>query len=656
MSVLERAKFYSVNDLGNTLHLTRAKDVLDAHVVGKVYSDVNDILELYNVKLLIVDNALRLKGWTDDDYEAFCTKAKLFPRQIVEFFRNLSTDINFTELFQSVNSTYRQDFWDVFESFGLLELLTEERLKKILEDNPDQLENLLQCKRIVEKFDVFLSREMQNNTNALSLLIHAYWVKEEEPHHRPLFMPKSLNLEQKENIIERFLEQDSPSLGLVRIIMQSKDVDGLKVSPEIRLKAKKMEPVLAENEYKKAAIVSQCQVGFTLTFSKEKNILPVQYSIDGLMMNIVYSEEYLDKLDTTRLFNAFVPFFGYLNENDLLTLCYNPREDDFLERINTEHVSGMYRINDSFRHKNSLAVYQLKMFDDYLRRRGLTIEELIKSYYEAHFREDYGYPSATLNLPREDDPFINKCKIIAPEMEGVIKSFDLYVDKGEIDPELLQLRMPLPITLAKSLIHGKHKYAVIVDGKNEIYTPMYLLFSDQSLLSFVNPFKNSRYHTLYNLLVNENTVPYSNYEEHQKPRIDYLIENGYLEVSEDGYLRIQNVAKVNVLGKLYKQMEVSYFHCNQEERKEIDTYVTRGWLKYDEYLLSPNERHFINFYLNNAEYSNGLQLRNKYAHGVTSCKQSDQKEHESAYYYFLMIFVILLLKMDGDLRLASTIN
>ena len=80
------------------------------------------------------------------------------------------------------------------------------------------------------------------------------------------------------------------------------------------------------------------------------------------MMNIVYSEEYLDKLDTTRLFNAFVPFFGYLNENDLLTLCYNPREDDFLERINTEHVSGMYRINDSFRHKNSLAVYQLKMF------------------------------------------------------------------------------------------------------------------------------------------------------------------------------------------------------------------------------------------------------------------------------------------------------
>lgn len=650
--MFERAKFYSVNDLGNTMHLIRAKEVLDSYVVGKVYSDVNDILELYNIKLLIVDNALRLKDWTDDDYEAYRTKAKLFPRQIVEFFRNLSTNKILAELFQEVDYMYQKDFWDVFESFGLLELLADDTLKEILEVNPDQLENLLHCKKIVEKFDMLLSSEMQNNTNAPSLLIHAFWIKEEETHHRSLFIPKSLNLEQKENIIATFLEQDSPSLGLVRIIMQSKDVEGLKVSPEIRLKAKRMEPALAESEFKKAAIVSQCQVGFSLTFSKEKNIPPVQYSVDGLMLNIIYSEEYLDKLDSTQLFNVFVSFFEYLNENCLLTLCYNPREDDFLEKINTEHVSGMYRINDRFRHKNSLAVYQLRMFNDYLRRRGLTIEELIKSYYESHFRKDYDYPSATLNLPHEDDSFINKCKIIVPEMEGVIKAFDLYVDKGEIDTELLQLRMPLPITLAKSLIYGKHKYAVIVDGKNDIYTPMYFLFSDQSLLSFVEPFKDARYHTLYNLLVHENTVLYSNYEEYQKPRIDYLIENGYLEVSVDGYLRIKNIPKVNVLGKLYKQMEISYFYCDLEERQEIDTFVSDGWLKYDEYLLSPNERHFINFYLNNAEYSNGLQLRNKYAHGVTYCCQSDQNEHQSAYYYFLMIFVILLLKMDEDLRLA----
>lgn len=656
MGAFERAKFYSVNDLGNSLQLTRAQEVLDTHAIGSIYTDVNDILELYNIKVLVVDNGLRLKTWTDDIYDDYCAKIKSFPKQIVTFFKSLPADRTLVEIFLSVDYTYYQDFWDVLESFGLLELLSNELLGDILKDNPQQLENLLHCKKIVEKYDMLLASEMKKNPNAPSLLIHAYWIKEEEPHQRSLYIPKSLKIEQKEEILERFLEQDDPSLSLVRIIMQSKDVEGLKVSPEIRLKAKRIEPALAESEFKKASIVSQCQVGFSLTFSKEKNIPPMQCSLDGLVMNLVYSEEYLSQLDETQLFNTFVTFFGYLNENGLLTLCYNPREDNFLEIINTEQVSGMYRINDNFRYKNSLGVTQLRMLDDYLHRRGKSIEGLIKSYYESHFREDYGYPSTNLNLPREDDSYINKCRIIAPEMEGLIKSFDLFVDKGAIDSELLQLRMPLPITLAKSLIHGKHKYAVLVDGKNGIYAPMYFLFSNQSILSFVEPFKNSRYHTLYNLLVHESTVLYSNYEEYQKPKIDYLIENGYLEVTSEGYLNIKNVPKVEVLHKLYKELEISYYHCTPEERVEIDKFVNDGWLKYDEYLLSPNERHFINFYLNNAEYSNGLQLRNKYSHGVTSCNQMDKNEHQSAYYYFLMIFVILLLKMDEDMRLYKELT
>lgn len=656
MGAFDRAKFYSVNDLGNSLQLTRAQEVLDTYTSGCIYNDVNDILELYNIKLLVADNRLKLKTWTDEIYDDYCTKIKLFPKQIVTFFRSLTAERTLIEIFQSVDYAYYQDFWDVLESFGLLDLLPNELLSEILTDNPSQLENVLRCKKIVEKYDIMLVSEMQKNPNAPSLLMHAYWIKEEEPHHRSLYIPKTLTLEAKEDILEGFLEQEAPSLTLVRLIMQSKDVEGLRVSPEIRLKAKRIEPELAESEFKKATIVSQCQVGFSLTFSKEMNIPPIQYSLDGLVMNFIYNEEYLNGLNETQLFNTFVTFFGYLNENGILTLSYNPREDNLLEKINTEQVSGMYRINDSFRYKNSLAVSQLRMFDDYLHRRGISIEKLIKSYYENHFCEAYCYPSTSLSLPQEEDSYINKCRIIAPEMEGLIKSFDLYVDKGVIDPELLQMRMPLPITLAKSLIHGKHKYVVMVDGKNEIYMPMYFLFSDQPILSFVEPFKDAKYHTLYNLLTHEKTILYSNYEEYQKPKIDYLIENGYLEVSLEGYLCIKNVAKVEVLHKLYKELEISYFHCEPKEREEIDIFVNAGWLKYDEYLLSPNERHFINFYLNNAEYSNGLQLRNKYAHGVASCNQLDKNEHQLAYYYFLMIFVILLLKMDDDLRLVRSIS
>ena len=100
-------------------------------------------------------------------------------------------------------------------------------------------------------------------------------------------------------------------------------------------------------------------------------------------------------------------------------------------------------------------------------------------------------------MPKDDDTYANKNKCIAPEMEAVIKQYSLYVEEGEIDPELLEMEYSLPIALGKSLLNGKHKYAVIKEGSNAIYGPLFMLFSDQSLLSFVDPYKDSDYHTLF---------------------------------------------------------------------------------------------------------------------------------------------------------------
>lgn len=58
--MFERAKFYSIDDLGNNLELTRAEEILDAYDEGKEFEDINDIIELYNVKLFL-DNHLALK-------------------------------------------------------------------------------------------------------------------------------------------------------------------------------------------------------------------------------------------------------------------------------------------------------------------------------------------------------------------------------------------------------------------------------------------------------------------------------------------------------------------------------------------------------------------------------------------------------------------
>ena len=113
-------------------------------------------------------------------------------------------------------------------------------------------------------------------------------------------------------------------------------------------------------------------------------------------------------------------------------------------------------------------------------------------------------------MPNDDDCFANKNKSVAPEMEAIVNQFNLFVEEGEIDPELYTISMPLPLTLAKSLLYGKHKYVVLCDGNNEIYKPMFCLFSDQSLLSYVEPYRDKHYHTLYDLLSTEGPVKYEN--------------------------------------------------------------------------------------------------------------------------------------------------
>lgn len=146
--MFERAKFYSVDDLGNTMELTRAEEVLEAYIEDKELEDINDVIELYNVKLLL-DNQLALKKWTEEQIANYIKKTKTFGKVIVTFFRSHFAENSAVYLFKDLYDGYEQDFWDIFEKFGLKDLLTPNVLLAILSENQDEVENILHCNKIV---------------------------------------------------------------------------------------------------------------------------------------------------------------------------------------------------------------------------------------------------------------------------------------------------------------------------------------------------------------------------------------------------------------------------------------------------------------------------------------------------------------------------
>ena len=144
--MFERAKFYSIDDLGNNLELTRAEEILEAYDEGKEFEDINDIIELYNVKLFL-DNHLALKKWTEEQIANYIKKTKTFGKVIVSFFRSHFVENSAVYLFKDLYDGYEQDFWDIFEKFGLKDLLTPNVLLAILSENQDEVENILHCKK-----------------------------------------------------------------------------------------------------------------------------------------------------------------------------------------------------------------------------------------------------------------------------------------------------------------------------------------------------------------------------------------------------------------------------------------------------------------------------------------------------------------------------
>ena len=129
---MERAKFYSRTDLSNGMHLIRAERVLDNYQEGQDYENVNDVLELFNVKLLI-DNGLELNRWTERQVADYKTKVSKLGKDIVTFFRKGQT---IDGVLVSVESVFAQDFWIVIEKLDLLiwfqNKLLVKSLRKIL--------------------------------------------------------------------------------------------------------------------------------------------------------------------------------------------------------------------------------------------------------------------------------------------------------------------------------------------------------------------------------------------------------------------------------------------------------------------------------------------------------------------------------------------
>ncbi len=636
--LLDRVVFHSKEDGSAGHNLKKAEELLSKLNLSKL-SDINDLLELDHIKQYF-DESIFLLTWDDTTKKDFKNKADQGTVVLREFFLAIN-DANFAGYVESVEFQYRAAFWKSFSYFKVFDRISKSSFLQVLENHPHHIREVLSNFQTVTYYDSEIRSFMLAYDKSAELLLAKF---EESGRSKEVtyIFPKSLILSDKENIISKYLDKEDANLNYVRLIEHSKDSKDLTISARIRLKAKKRSTELNNKILDQGNAV---KFGMQITLDKDQSE-PFKVSNNGEVLEISYSEALLDQLknDVGR-FMVFKNLFGFTDEHGLIPLVSKKSELDVMETLfmksKNEYPEGF-----KFHRKDQLAFLQVFIFEHYLTRNEKSIEQIIQSFITDALNGHFKLNNLLLRFPNTQSTFLEKIRALAPELEFILKQYQVYVSDGQIDFEIIEIdSSPLSFSEVESVLEKKYVY-IAGEKANALRHHFY---SDQSLLHYIEPFKD-KYSNLYDLLHDED-ARLDQFHNYQQPLINHLIAEGYLHIDDDGHVKMKKDIELYLLGDLHRNEVLSYWYYPAEVRNVIDEMERDGLVKFDNTLFSKQETDYLNYHLNKKGFTNGLNIRNKYLHGSNS---GSEKEHKNEYYILLRLVILVLLKIADDLALKKS--
>ena len=434
------------------------------------------------------------------------------------------------------------------------------------------------------------------------------------------------------------------------IIRNARDRNDFKLSDKIRLKAQKLHDKKTQDFF---ATRKGIKFGVSICFSENMDRIKLAELSKDHTIKYSYNLDFIKQNNNPfALFENFFYLFEYIDEQHRIDLVSKESDLSTLERCIGVHSQNEYRDSFRFRQAENTSFLQMVAYTNVLEKMDVVLEDVLSHDFTSLFPEKYGFASNCRFLAPTASSFLEKVRILAPEFESILKQYKFFVEDGSIDFDLLQISSaPTSIKDISSL--NSNKYLYINNKNTELQQIINLFFSDQTLLNFVDPYKE-KYRTLFDLLVHEEVL-FDNYEECQKEDLSFLIDKKYLYVDGNGRIQFVNLCKVTVLYDLYTNEVASFYRYGPEFKNEVLQMKKEGLLYFESSLFSKPEQDYYNYYLNKSEFTNGLDLRNKYVHG-TQANPEDEGSHKYAYYTYLKLIVLALLKIEDDLIIHKVIE
>ena len=596
------------------------------------YLNINDIIELYNVKLYFSSGGLKREKY-EDKWEFYKKQISKIWSKICCYFNTL-TDENIVEHYCLIEDfIYKEFFWDLFAKCKISKRISNETFEKLF-GLTNNKEFILKNEEIVTAYDRRLTELLKSNVYTAEYLL-SHYERSKQDDKIKLYFPKSLSTLDADEIVSNYIDSEYCNVNYVRLASNSKDYKDFKLSDKTKLKARKKYESEIQEMFKsetsaKIALTTQ------VVFSSEQ-VEPKKLVLEDNSYIYSYSIPWIkNNFTQEQLFLNFKELFGFVDELGRIEFVPHVSELDFLDIFGL-HSDNEYNSNSfSFVLKDNKAILTFVSYRELLAQMGMKLENIVKESFNA-FCSDYGIENCIINFTSIDDT-LSKIRFLVPELEAVLKKYKSYVEYGTVDLELLSISStPVQINDIPSSV--KQKYICCTE---EYKKDLFELFSKQGLLRF-NFKDGGRYTNLYEFLLNER-VDFNAIKDFQKKRFENLILKKYLYV-ENGFLRFCDSLKMSILNELYANDAISYWFLPDDARKKVDMMVERRELCFQNTLFTKEEADYFNYFLNK-KFCNGEDLRNKYVHGI---HYPDEQIMENDYNRLLLLFVLILLKIIDDI-------
>ena len=627
----EWIKYYSDTDMSTDRSLQQAEQKLLALSASPSCENINVALEFANI-LKLFRRGMGLQNWSLEYREKLKGMAEKLKAPMSKFWQGV-TDLNFIEVWDKVDWQYRDDFWEEFANHKAWERVSSECFAQYLEKEP-MLENILCQKGVVRRYDKALAKHMKQRKDSAEVLLSGYL--EDRKEQRKLYFPESLTIPDKEKILKEYVESDQANPNYLGMIVSAKGKKELPLSAQLKYQAKKAFADYWEEHFKHNEGI---EFGWSVEFTNVDNPEGYSYKWEGRTIQAKYDKKWVEEnLDYPTLLNNFIYLFEYTDHAYESHFPAVSSEMSPMEELIGVHSESEYRFGIAYQQRHIAFFLQMEAYTRLLTKHGIELEAVFRWFFETYLREEFGVENFKYAKCSSGATVLEKVKMLATEMERVFKQYTLYCQDGKINHELLNMSADaeklsaLPSLRERKYIYGESK---------DCQSAECLLFSDQAAMGITEK-GEMHYRTLYELIRKEK-VSLSDFHAFQVPRLRWLIQNHCIIEDERGILRVEQ-DRVMILKILYDR-EVVVSGYVQPFQGVLDQMENEGWIRYESSLFSKPEQHYLNYILNQTEYSNGPQLRNKYVHGTYP---DDAEAQRKDYIELLMIMTLVIIKINEE--------